>query len=739
MTDADLIQPLPVQGAKSTLSHDSDVRAFIPRGVQIRKPVRYGDDVWGVDGYPVVNQSVKGIDFTGIPRRWRSVVKDWILLRLNPSLARNGMSGLDTTASNALALAAAPPVTMMTAIAYVLTFKVTLPIVDAHGTSLTPQDWNSVVASVEARDAGNAPLTNALCALQLPALWKARHVLGLPNMFGGRPFAGESVMKVFKVPERGPNTARPDPEICGPILGLSLWIMDHCAEDILTRREHLAALPDRTHLSRDEQLAAVMIELHRWRETGRALPATVGLRGDTVTAAPSWATFVKMAGCSNKVLKNPVGPAVAAWAALRDERRVSATEDGFDLPIRQVEALDGSLRQWTDSLVATRYGNGLDYWTSLLAFACAYVVALLTTVRDREFSALPDDCIRSDTYERGDADIPVTRMRGFLIKNVPEPRPATWVISEDVVRAVGIVKRLKKALRLSPRLHPLTGEEILFHPGLGLGPVTKTDSMVLQHEWLRRFERAGEFLSNRGLIAALPELPTWLSHRVIRITGIQCYASQPWGDALAAAQAHWSSRKVAEGYYGHLPNSVFIADPESVEEVRQVVLGQTLVNVAADITELGMEAAVHGRGDQRLDDALRRSEVYELTNEPVTGKQLVKIAKDNKNVTVGTFTICVFGPGGLCGGVHEANFRLCRPGACRNSAMTIGQRARQELARREHVGREGVFERARKKIEVDMPELKPEFENFTDPDLIELILNELPGSYATAARRQVPA
>ncbi len=120
--------------------------------------------------------------------------------------------------------------------------------------------------------------------------------------------------------------------------------MDYCAEDILKRREHLAQVPDRTHLSRPEQLAVVMDDLRRWRETGRPLPATVGLRGDTVDPAPSWATFVKMAGCSNKVLRNPVGPAVAAWADLRRERGVSVAEDGFDLAIQHVPALDGSFR-----------------------------------------------------------------------------------------------------------------------------------------------------------------------------------------------------------------------------------------------------------------------------------------------------------------------------------------------------------------------------------------------------------
>ncbi len=84
-------------------------------------------------------------------------------------------------------------------------------------------------------------------------------------------------------------------------------------------------------------------------------------------------------------------------------------------------------------------------------------------------------------------------------------------------------------------------------------------------------------------------------------------------------------------------------------------------------------------------------------------------------------------------GVTEANFRLCRPGACKNSAMTKGQRARQELARREHVGREGIFERARKKIEADMPTLSQSSRASRIPTH-RVILTELPGSYASAAR-----
>ncbi len=117
------------------LSAETDVRAFIPRGVQIRTPVRYGDDIWNVEGYPLVNQSVKSIEFAEIPVRWRFVVvKDWIHPPSQPTLARTGASGLDTAARTPSPLPLPAPISMMTAITYALSFKVTLPIIDAHGT-----------------------------------------------------------------------------------------------------------------------------------------------------------------------------------------------------------------------------------------------------------------------------------------------------------------------------------------------------------------------------------------------------------------------------------------------------------------------------------------------------------------------------------------------------------------------------------------------------------------------------
>ncbi|PZE68769.1 hypothetical protein [Curtobacterium sp. MCBD17_021] len=735
------LSTLSVQGTRPSLEPDTDVRSLIPKGIQIRQPIRYGDDRWVIEGYPLTNQNVTELDFRLVPIRWRTIIKDWVLLRLNPSLARSGLSRLDTQAPLALATAASLPISMMSAVAYLYTFTVTLPIVDARGTKLGPLDWKAVAQSLRDRDSRVSSKTNATYARPLNALWTVRGLLRVPDMFGGRPFGGEAVEKVFAVPARDLNVDRPEPQLCGPLLGLCLWIIDNCAEDILARVEHLAVVPDRSHAPRQDQIAAVIDLLDEWNATGRALPATVGLRGDTTGLRPSWATFVKLAGASNQSLKNPVGDAVAVWKDLCDRRGVSRHEDGFNLPIRQVTALDGSERQWTDALVATRYGFGLDHWVSTLAYACAYVIALLTTVRDRELAALPDDCLREGTYEAGDIDVPVTRMRGYLVKNVGEPIPASWVVGEDVMRAVGIIQRLKKALHLEPRLHPVTQREILLHPGLGLGANSGKDTLVLEREWLRRFESTGNFLGERGLIAAFPELPTWLSHRTIRITGIEAYASQPWGDALASAQAHWSSRTVAEGYYGHLPNSVYIADPDAIEEVRQVLVGQTLLDVAADAnaTAAGLSDVVGGAGTGRLDAVLEQAEAYELVNSPVTGKQLVKIAANNPNVTVGTFTICIFGPGGLCGSVHEANFRLCRPGKCRNSAMTRGQRAREELVRRGHAGKGGIFERAKRKIEADMPALQPEFAVLDDSDLIEIVLTDLPGRYAAAARNAVPA
>ncbi|NUU06364.1 hypothetical protein [Leifsonia sp. C5G2] len=731
------VATLAVQGARTPLSDEIDLRALIPNGASIRQPIRYGQDLWDFDGYPFVNQTVHELDFTGIPIRWRNVIKDWTLLRLNPPLAQTGESGLNTHAVMAQAAAADKPLRPMSLVAYALAFATTLTVLEQRQTTqLGPDDWRAFATDMRARFPEAAPQTLAGYVRPLNALWSVRDLLHLPDMFGGRPFGGQTVDSVFKVAPRDLNVDRPEPELCGPLLGLCLWILDNCTDDIFARMERLAAAPDLTTQPREVQIDAVLGELRKWERTGRPVPATVGLRGDAVGPAPSWATFVKLAGASNKDLKNPLGNARKLLEKLVAERGVSTQEDGFNLPLHEVTALDGQRRPWANSLVASRYALGLDHWVCTLAYACAYIVTILTTVRDRELAAIPNDCLREGTYERGDADIPVTRMRGYLVKNRMNPVKATWVVGDDVIKAVQTIHRLKKLLGLQPSIHPQTGEEVLFHPELGRGPTAGTNAQTLQLSgpYLPRFQASAEFLANRGLMPPLPELPDWLAHRTIRITGIEAYASQAWGDALAAAQGHWSSRKVAEGYYGHLPKSVFIADPESVEEVRQITTAQTLLDVASDANATSLGTVIGGAGAKRLDTVLAKESAYELANEPVTGRQLLRIAKNNPNVFVGEFTICVHGPGGLCGNAEEADFRLCRPTACRNSATTPSQRARMELRRRGLVGKGGVFERSRRKIEADAPTLEAEFAQLTDADLREITLQEIPGRFHDAAR-----
>lgn len=730
------VTPLPVQGTRTPLSDDIDLRALIPDGVTIRGPIRYGGDVWDFSGYPFVNQTVRELDFGGIPLRWRNVIKDWMLLRLNPSLAASGESGLNTAAAMATAAAAAKPLLPMSLIAYVGCFATSLTILEARGTTrLGPDDWRAFADDMRERFPTAAPQTLAGYVRPLTSLWSVRELLHLPDMFGGRPFGGRTVESVFLVPSRDLNVDRPQPGLCGPLLGLCLWILDNCADDILARLERLAIVPDLSRESRDVQIAAVVEQLRAWQRTERPVPATVGLRSDSGRPAPSWATFVKLAGASNKTLRTPVGEAAKLLSELVTERGLSVTEDGFALPLRHVRTLDGRQRAWTDSLVPSRYGMGLDFWVGMLAYSCAFIVSILTTVRDRELAALPDDCLRDGTYARGDVDVPVTRMRGYLVKNRTQPARATWVVGDDVVAAVTTTRRLKQLLNLTPVLHPQTGEAVLFHPGLGRRPSKgSADTLQLSGPYLDRFRTSAGYLAARGFLPPLPELPDWLAHRTIRITGIEAYASQAWGDALAAAQGHWSSRKVAEGYFGHLPNSVFIADPDSVNEIRQVTTAQTLLDVASDANDVGLTTLVGGAGAKRLDRVLAESDAYELANEPVTGRQLLKIAKSNPNVFVGEFTICVHGPGGLCGNADEADFRLCRPSACRNSATTPAQRARMELRRRGLIGKIGVFERSRRKIESDAPDLEAEFAEHSDEDLRRIILGELPGHYVDAAR-----
>ncbi|PWB97820.1 hypothetical protein [Homoserinimonas hongtaonis] len=730
------IRTLPVQGARKTLDDTVDLRDLLPNGASVLEPIRYGTDIWDFEGYPLVNQTVWRLDFTGIPPRWRTVIKDWTLLRLNPQLAESGRSGLRTDDVMAVPSAGERPLRFMSLVAYVGCFANSLTIIDRHGwTHLGPDDWGTFAAELRLAYPTSTPQTLAGYARPLTALWSVRGLLGEPDMFGGRPFGGTTVDAVFKVPQRDLNVDRPAPELCGPLLGLSLWILDHCTDDVLARLQAIADAPDLTGELRDVQVAAVTERLLAWQATGRPLPATVGLRGDSTGAVPSWATFVKLSGCSAKQLVNPLMPARRVLENIRAERGVSVYEDGFDLAITEVEDMAGNLKPWITALPATRYGLGLGHWAATLAYACTYVIATLTTIRDRELSALPHDCLVEGTYERGDVEVPVMRMRGYLVKNRMTPTAATWIVGDDVVRAVRVLHRLKELLGLRPLFHPETGREILLHPELGGVRGDKAShSLQLSGPYLGRFESSGHYLADQGFMPPLPDPPAWLAHRTIRITGIEAYANQAWGDALAAAQAHWSSRKVAEGYYGHLPSSVYIADPESVEEVRRIGTGQALIDIAID-SNAGV-APIVGNGASRLGAVLDESHVPRIATGAVTGRQLAKLGKANANVFVGEFTVCVHGPGGLCGNEQEAEFRLCRPIACRNSATTQAQRARLELRRRHLAGKTGVYERARRKIEVDAPDLEAEFAGVDDEALRVRVLRDLPGRYREAAADQ---
>lgn len=724
---------LPVLGARNTLGDHIDLRDLLTDGHRIAEPIRYSDTFWDFTGYPFVNQTVTYLDFADVPVRWQPAVKDWVLLRLNPDLARTGDSGLHTSVAMAEVAAHDKVLKVPSAAAYIHCLGASLAVLDNLGyRHLGAAEWNQFAAAMRRTYPNATAGTLAGYARPLISFWAYRSVLGLPeDLFGGTPFNGRTVEQLFKVPDRFLNATRPNADLCGPLLGLALWMLDHCAEDVLVRLEALADVPDRTDLSREEQDESVLAVLLEHERSGRPMPGLPNLR--TGELVPGWSAFVRLAGCSTKALNNPNRQAGKVFKRLAEERPVSVHEDGFGLPINTVPDATGNPVPWVDSLPLTKFGIGLDFWAPTLAYACTLIITMLTTVRDRELAALPHDCLRFGTYERGDVDVPVARMSGYLIKNRDQPIPTTWVIADDVTRAVQVLHRLKAAQRLRPKFHPATGKEVLLHPDLGRsrGHEKEQDTLTLQLGWLGWFRTASAHFAQRGLTPPLPDLPDWLSHRTLRITGIQSYASQAWGEALAAAQAHWSNRTVAEGYLGHLPRSVYLADPEAIEEAVDSARTEALLDIATSIE--ADPTAVAGGGADRLRHLLEQTEALDLANAAVTQRQLNGLARDTKHVFVGELTVCVQGPGGLCGSEDEADWLLCRPFACRNSAMTRAQRARLELRRRGWARRDGVFQRARSKIEQDAPDIEAEFAELDDAAVRSLVLDDLPFPIARAA------
>ena len=87
----------------------------------------------------------------------------------------------------------------------------------------------------------------------------------------------------------------------------------------------------------------------------------------------------------------------------------------------------------------------------------------------------------------------------------------------------------------------------------------------------------------------------------------------------------------------------------------------------------------------------------------------------------------------MCGGKGKPDFRLCLPGRCRNSVMSLADRARYELMRRQHLAlKSDVLRRAADKMNDANPDIAAEFADTSDDELKTIISDHIDAYIAAA-------
>ena len=130
-----------------------------------------------------------------------------------------------------------------------------------------------------------------------------------------------------------------------------------------------------------------------------------------------------------------------------------------------------------------------------------------------------------------------------------------------------------------------------------------------------------------------------------------------------------------------------------------------------------------GNGTARLDDAIERNRDALSNPQPLSAARLRTLGKSNPNIEQGPLTMCIFhSESAMCGGKGKADFRLCFPGQCRNSVMSLADRARYELMRRQHLALNAeVLRRAADKMNEANPDIAGEFAETSDDDLHAIV------------------
>jgi hypothetical protein len=722
------LRPPTEDETSKVVADDVDVRTLIPLGYDIQQAILFAHDRWDTAGHPSWTSKHGGqttLDFSGIPAQWRTAAKEWILLQLDPGLAAS-WAPHDPIAASWSAIQ--EPIKLVTAQGNLKQLRLVLTVLDTHHIiTPTSDDWGRVRVLMQQPQSREEKLTGAQLAAgtlrgraqQLTSLWSIRTIVGRPTLLGSEPFDGEETTSLFGSGSRPKRNLRRPHEDVGRCLGFVAWVFDHIADNILAHSrwwaEHTVA-PEDGPASQQEGYDA-MFDIAQ--DVHARLGKLPGRRNSSGGLTLAHSALGMLCGA-------PDGDEAYLWGryAMRRFQNEDLDEHGgnpCELPVTELPHSGGTgTASWTRRLLPVR--DELHFWQSALVYYAMYYLAATCGLRDKDLACLTPGCITRETKTRPNGEpYEVTTMRGYKTKNRMAPQRTTWKVNQRVVRIVEVIEELHRIHGITPANSTVTGEPLLFDAQLITASVRSgRDTIHLDLSFMDWLIKGAKRLHDRGVTPIDLSDVTKVNISQIRITAIQAFASRDLGNALAAQFGQWNHQSVAMGYHADVYKIIHLADPVDALELQHEHIGRVMHRAALKPDDL------RGKGVTRMRQAVERQGSTLSNPAPLSSARLKATGKKNSNIAVGPYTICIYSAdGALCGGEGAADFRLCRPFECRNSAMTPGQRARIELRRRLELRMHPALHRSARKIAEAMPEVVAEFSEVSDDELARIIATEL--------------
>jgi hypothetical protein len=726
---ADVLSLFPLGGdpEKSIFGQAELVNDLLPGGEGLDRPVRVGEHVWNLSGH-VSWRDKQGtqtkINFGGIPDRFRSAAKDLAILQMNPALAATRCGGVPIADWWS---EIQEPTLPVTALANIKMLTHGFRIVEKHGiVAFDLDDWDRLVyllvQPVDVDDKRNgellSPLTGRGRAQQFTALWQVCQFNGRTLLGNEPPFGGRESVDLFRRTSRR-NASRPHEDV-GNVLGFAAWFFDNVAEDVVAHLEWWAAnAAKETPFTQEERYQRMLELLSTMAESsGGVLPASANRNGGTTLAAAPLARLIGVRDADEAYL-------AGRWARsqLGKNVRLSFTFSPCPLPISTVPLRAGGSATWAERLLPSK--DELDIWQRRLVYLAMYYLSATVMLRDSQLAVLALNAVSTDTVRRPDGtEFVQHRLAAYNTKNRHVPTPTSVAVNGRIASIWSLLLRLQVALDYEPIRSPLTGVPVMFDHRLAtpLGKSPRVDSRAgayLDQWFLKVIKEAASELHERGALARnLDDVS--ISMRQVRITCAQAYAIREHGEALAAAFGQWDSKRVMAGYVGEIHRLITPLDPSEARDIAREDVGRRLVSTVT-------ERDLSGRGVTRLRELEEREAPALKNSAPLTPARLRSIGKRNPHVEQGPLSLCIFhAEGAMCGGKGKADFRLCWPGQCRNSVMTVADRARYELMRRQYVHNGSpVSMRAAAKMQEGLPQVVEEFAQVTDAELRDVVKHAL--------------